>query len=151
MLVSPHEAPGLLRVFREGKEGVYHLTLVSRRLLVVDSVEEDGRACLSQFALLATSPFNLQASQLIAEWLIKNEDDAAAAETPFMMAHGAGFFPYTAHDLEFGALFDEAMAADSHLSAEIVARDCGGVFAGVTSLIDVGGGDGNVGGVAQPM
>nr|CAB3446018.1 unnamed protein product [Digitaria exilis] len=59
------------------------------------------------------------------------------------MAHGAGFFAYTGRDLEFGALFDDAMSACSRFTAEIVVRECGGeVFAGLTSLVDVGGGDG---------
>ncbi|RCV04986.1 hypothetical protein SEVIR_1G044900v4 [Setaria viridis] len=125
-------------IFREGKEGVYHLTPVSR--LLVEDNAKGGKACLSQFALLATSPFHFRASQLLSEWL-ESEDDAVA-ETPFMMAHGAGFFPYTARDLEFGELFNGAMGADSRFVAEIVVRECGDVFAGLTSLIDVGGGDG---------
>ncbi|CAL5059662.1 unnamed protein product [Urochloa decumbens] len=48
----------------------------------------------------------------------------------------------TSRDLEFGKLFNEAMSADSRFAAEIVVRECGEVFAGLTSLVDVGGGDG---------
>ncbi|KAF8769655.1 hypothetical protein HU200_006255 [Digitaria exilis] len=68
---------------------------------------------------MATSPFHFAASQRLPEWLMKNEDDADA-ETPFKMAHGAGFFAYTGRDLEFGALFDDAMSACSRFTAEIV-------------------------------
>ncbi|KAK8461479.1 hypothetical protein SEVIR_1G045200v4 [Setaria viridis] len=118
-------------VFGEGEPGVYSLTPVSR--LLVEDVD-DSQTCLSQFTAMATSPFHFAASQRLPEWL-KNEDDAAA-ETPFMMAHGAGFFGCTSRDLEFSELFNEAMGA------EIVVRECAEVFAGVTSLVDVGGGDG---------
>lgn len=59
-----------------------------------------------------------------------------------MMAHGARFFAYTARDLEFGALFNESMGADSRFVAEIFVRECGEVLAGVATLVDVGGGDG---------
>ncbi|CAN6230762.1 unnamed protein product [Urochloa humidicola] len=126
----------LSEIFREGEAGAYCLTPVSR-LLVED---DEDQTCLSQFTALATSPFHFGASQRLPEWL-KKEDDAAV-ETPFMMAHGAGFYGYTGRDLEFGKLFNEAMGADSRFVAEIVVRECGEVFAGLTSLVDVGGGDG---------
>lgn len=125
-------------IFKEDEAGVYCLTPVSR-LLVEEGV--GGQTCLSQFAVMVTSPFHFMSSQRLPEWL-KNEDDAASAETPFMMAHEAGFFTYTARDLEFGALFNEAMGADSRFVAEIFVRECGEVFTGLTSLVDVGGGDG---------
>ncbi|CAN6271842.1 unnamed protein product [Urochloa humidicola] len=124
-------------IFRESNAGVYSLTPVSR--LLVEDIDK-AQTCLSRCVVLSTSPFHFGASQCLAEWL-KKEDDAAA-ETPFMMAHGAGLFAYTAKDLEFGALFNEAMSADSRFVAEILARECGEVFAGLTSLVDVGGGDG---------
>ncbi|CAL5059666.1 unnamed protein product [Urochloa decumbens] len=124
-------------IFRESKAGVYSLTPVSR--LLVEDIGR-GHTCLSQFTVMATSPFHFQASQCLAEWL-KEEDDGAA-ETPFMMAHGAGFFAYIGRELKFGALFNEAMGEDSRFMAEILVRECGDVFAGLTSLVDVGGGDG---------
>ncbi|PUZ74569.1 hypothetical protein GQ55_1G075100 [Panicum hallii var. hallii] len=75
---------------------------------------------------------------------MENEEEDAAAETPFMMAHGAGFYGYAGRDLELGALFNEAMGADSRVTAGIVVRECGEVFAGLASLVDVGGGDGTM-------
>ena len=39
------------------------------------------------------------------------------------MAHGARFFAYTARDLEFGALFNESMGANSRFVAEIFVRE----------------------------
>nr|CAB3449248.1 unnamed protein product [Digitaria exilis] len=132
-------------IFRESEPGVYSLTPVSRLLVEddIDGNQQTASTCLSKFTVMATSPFHFAASQRLPEWLMKNEDDADA-ETPFKMAHGAGFFAYTGRDLEFGTLFNDAMGACSRFTAEIVVRECGGaeVFAGVTSLVDVGGGDG---------
>jgi hypothetical protein len=130
----------VMGVFRGGETGVYSLTPVSR--LLVKDVDGSQTTCLSQFTTMVTSPPNIVASQHLPEWL-ENEDDAAA-ETPFMMAHGAGFFGYTSRDLEFNELFNEAMGADSRFVVEIVVCECGEVFAGVTSLVDVGGGDGTM-------
>jgi len=45
-------------------------------------------------------------------------------------AHGAGFYGYVGRDLQFGALFSEAMGADSRVVAYVVVRECGEVFAG---------------------
>ncbi|CAL4970757.1 unnamed protein product [Urochloa decumbens] len=153
-VVPPSKRPCLSRlmkllvamgVFREDKAGtsVFSLTPVSR-LLVEEEEEVIGggqRTCLSPFAVMATSPFHFAASQRLPEWLEMNDDAAAAAaaETPFMAAHGEGLHGYLGRDSEFG----EAMGADSRFVAGIVVRECGeAVFAGVTSLVDVGGGDG---------
>ncbi|CAN6213552.1 unnamed protein product [Urochloa humidicola] len=60
-----------------------------------------------------------------------------------MKAHGKSIYGLVSHDVEFGACFNEAMGADSRFVAEVVIRECGEVFAGVTSLVDAGGGDGS--------
>ncbi|RLM85750.1 trans-resveratrol di-O-methyltransferase-like [Panicum miliaceum] len=118
----------------------YHLTAASR-LLVEDESGSGGHACLSQLVLLIMTPIHFRASQSLADWL-KDEDDAAAAETPFMAAHGASFYGFASRDAEFGACFNEAMGSDSRFVAETMVRECGPVFAGLTSLVDAGGGDG---------
>jgi len=118
-------------VFGESEAGAYSLTPVSR--LLVEDDAEGSRTCLSPFAILASSPFHHRSSQRLPEWLEKEEEEEeedAAAETPFMMAHGAGFYGYVGRDLEFGALFSEAMGADSSVVAHVVVRECGEVFAG---------------------
>ncbi|OQU84588.1 hypothetical protein SORBI_3004G083401 [Sorghum bicolor] len=106
-------------IFKEGEPGVYCLTPVSR-LLVEEDIDGGGTACQSQFTVTVTSPFNFAASQCLPEWLqSEDDDDHAAAETPFVMAHGATFYGVMGgRDLEFGASFNEAMAADSRFVAE---------------------------------
>ncbi|KAL6641701.1 hypothetical protein ACP70R_019882 [Stipagrostis hirtigluma subsp. patula] len=60
------------------------------------------------------------------------------------MAHGADYWNVVGRDAELGASFLEAMASDSRFVAQIVVRECGEVFAGARSLVDVGGGDGTM-------
>ncbi|KAK3123940.1 hypothetical protein QOZ80_8AG0638310 [Eleusine coracana subsp. coracana] len=132
-------------IFRELEAGVYSLTPVSR-LLVEDDADTGGsQTCQSPFALLCSTPFHFRASQLIPEWLVtesKNDDGTAAAETPLMMASSMSLYDFVGCDTEFGKLFNQAMSVDSRFTAEILMRECSEVFAGVTSLVDVGGGDG---------
>ncbi|KAL6858731.1 hypothetical protein ACP4OV_017733 [Aristida adscensionis] len=126
-------AAGIFREDDDAAAGVYRLTPVSRLLVEGGGVDgggggvDGGHTCLSPFAAMATSPFHFGASLRLAEWLEKEE---------------GGVLGVAGRDAEFGALFNEAMAADSRFVAEIVVRECGGAFAGVASLVDVGGGDG---------
>lgn len=134
-------------IFREREAGVYCLTPVSRLLVEDDATGSGHASCQSPFALLCSTPFHFGASQHIAEWLVAGNEDndgaaAAAAETPLMMAYGMKLYDLVGRDTEFGALFNEAMSADSRFMAEILVRECGEVFARVASLVDVGGGDG---------
>jgi len=93
--------------------------------------------------LLCCSPLHFRASQSLADWLRDDEGDDAAAETPFMMANGASLYGLACRDTEFGARFSEGMGSDSRFVAEILARSgCAPVFAGLTSLVDVGGNNG---------
>ena len=135
----------------------YHLTAASRLLIVVDDDDDargGGRGCVAQLFILCSSPSYFTASQHLAEWLQQEDgttdDDGAPAAaaaaarttTPFTMAHGAGFYDVVRRDAAFGVVFDEAMGSDSRFVADIVVRECGEVFAGLTSLVDVGGNNG---------
>ncbi|TVU51101.1 hypothetical protein EJB05_02508, partial [Eragrostis curvula] len=117
----------------------YRLTAASR--LLVD--DNDDVASLSPFTAGCVVPSYFMASLRLAEWL-QIEDGVAAAETPFMMAHGTSFFGMVGRDAEFGDGFNEAMGSDSRFVTGIVVRECREVFTGVRSLVDVGGGDGTM-------
>jgi hypothetical protein len=147
-------------IFREqaaaGKEAAaagagscYSLTPVSRLLVIPDGGNDDdrnGHTCLSQLILFTNSPFHLKSSQCLAEWLQKEEeeDGAIKAETPLAMAQGGSLYSVAGTDVEYGRFINEAMASDSRFVAEIVVHECREVFTGVTSLMDVGGGDGTM-------
>ncbi|CAI0552786.1 unnamed protein product [Linum tenue] len=51
---------------------------------------------------------------------------------------------YVASDPEFSNLFNDAMARDSGLIAELVVKEGKSAFDGVVSLVDVAGGTGNM-------
>ncbi|CAL5079262.1 unnamed protein product [Urochloa decumbens] len=143
-------------IFREEKkiipdaEPLYHLTTASRLLVDDDSDDAGGRrrrTCVAQLLTLCSSPSYFAASQNLAAWLQKEDDidgGAAAARTPFAMAHGgAGFYDVVGQDAAFGACFDAAMGSDSGFVWGIVVREHGEeVFDGVASVVDVGGHDG---------
>ncbi|PUZ54610.1 hypothetical protein GQ55_5G145600 [Panicum hallii var. hallii] len=137
-----------LRIFTEGEggdAGVYRLTPVS--LLLVHNAEANGGACLSQFATSATALSNLSAYLRLDEWFKQSGEDgggASSAETPFVMAYGTDYWAADAGDAERTARFSELMGSDSRLVAEVVVRECGEVFEGVASLVDVGGGNGTM-------
>lgn len=120
----------------------YSLTAASR-LLVDGEGSSPGHTCLSRFVLAVSSPLHFRASQNLAQWLKDEEEEGTvAAETPFMMTHGASLYGLASRDAEFGAFFNGAMRSDSRFLAEVIVRECGAAFTGVTSLVDVGGGDG---------
>ncbi|KAM3369890.1 hypothetical protein ACQJBY_017641 [Aegilops geniculata] len=109
----------------------YGLNPVSR-LLVSGGV--------SPCVLMGTSPLFLEASLRLPQWFKRDGE----GEPAFAMAHGESPYAATGHDMEFNALVNEAMGSDSRYMAELVVRECGEVFTGVTSLVDVGGGNGTM-------
>ncbi|CAK9144881.1 unnamed protein product [Ilex paraguariensis] len=75
----------------------------------------------------------------VTEWF-QNEDG-----TTFETAHGQAFWAYAGHEPRLNHFFNDAMASDAQLVSSVVIRECKGVFEGVNSLVDVGGGTGAVG------
>ncbi|CAL1410911.1 unnamed protein product [Linum trigynum] len=78
---------------------------------------------------------------LMGDWLREQGE-----KTAFETAHGGTpFWEYSEGNPEFNSLFNEAMANDSGLLENLVVGDCGLVFQGIESLVDVGGGTGTAG------
>ncbi|KAH7842458.1 hypothetical protein Vadar_005542 [Vaccinium darrowii] len=48
------------------------------------------------------------------------------------------------HEPRFSHSFNEGMASDARLVTSVVIKDCKGVFKGLNSLVDVGGGNGTL-------
>ncbi|KAG9447460.1 hypothetical protein H6P81_013588 [Aristolochia fimbriata] len=63
--------------------------------------------------------------------------------TAFEAARGKNLWDYLAERPEKNRIFNEAMAHSLRLLISAVVRDCADVFAGVGSLVDVGGGTGS--------
>ncbi|KAK9131930.1 hypothetical protein Scep_011458 [Stephania cephalantha] len=87
-----------------------------------------------------SSPEFLKPWESFSEW-IKGSD----GDTPFEIAHGKRPMDYLVENNEIGNVFNEAMAADSKVTASVFVTQCKAMFEGVTSLVDVGGGIGLMG------
>ncbi|KAJ7964118.1 O-methyltransferase [Quillaja saponaria] len=64
--------------------------------------------------------------------------------TPFDTAYGMNFWDYAGHVPKLNRFFNDAMASDAGLTANVVIEKCKGVFKGLESLVDVGGGTGTM-------
>ncbi|KAG8480942.1 hypothetical protein CXB51_025617 [Gossypium anomalum] len=73
-------------------------------------------------------------------WAWFQNDD----RTPFETAHGKNLWDYCSQDPQLNDLFNESQACDSRLITSFLVDKCKGVFEGLNSLVDVGGGIGIV-------
>lgn len=122
---------------RDG-ETVYKLTRVSRLLLVGGG---ESSRCLSPMVGVIVNPVAVTSHFSMREWLT---DDRAAAMSLFEVAHGCTRWEMIEKDAEDGGVFNAAMVADSRVVMEILLRESGAIFQGVSSLVDAGGGHGAV-------
>ncbi|KAG5233297.1 6a-hydroxymaackiain methyltransferase family protein [Salix suchowensis] len=73
-------------------------------------------------------------------------EDSPLSMRPLLLivAHGKTIWEYTGQDPRLNNLFNAAMASDSILVSKVLVSKCKGVFEGVNSLVDVGGGTGTM-------
>ncbi|PHT60259.1 hypothetical protein CQW23_02622 [Capsicum baccatum] len=66
--------------------------------------------------------------------------------TPFHAAHEKSLWNYIEEEEPrvLGDIFNDAMASDSRLNTNVLITECKHVFEGLTSLVDVGGGTGDL-------
>ncbi|KAM3326572.1 hypothetical protein P3S67_001698 [Capsicum chacoense] len=62
------------------------------------------------------------------------------SSTPFETAYGKPLFENAENEPKISHLFNEAMASDALLVISVVTESCKGVFEGMKSMVDVGGG-----------
>ncbi|KZV55220.1 trans-resveratrol di-O-methyltransferase [Dorcoceras hygrometricum] len=115
----------------EQNEG-YWLTPSSRLLL------KDSALSIAPLFLLIHNPILMKPCSSISEWF--TDDRVTAFET----AHGLKFWEQAKEDSSLTKLFYEAMAGDSRFVSQVILKDCKKLFSGVGSLVDVGGGTGNM-------
>ncbi|KAI6693494.1 hypothetical protein NL676_021204 [Syzygium grande] len=113
----------------------YALTGVSRLLV------KHNPSTAAPFVLPALEPYSMNPWQYLSAWLGDRED----VPSTFEMAHGIPSWELVRRNPRVGGLFHEAMASDSKLIAKLVGDTCGGVFEGLSSVVDVGGGLGTIG------
>ncbi|KAJ7948380.1 O-methyltransferase [Quillaja saponaria] len=115
----------------EQAEG-YVLTDASRLLL------KGHPLSVTPFLLAMLDPILTKPWHHMNAWF-KNDDP-----TPFDTAHGMTFWDYAGHEPKLNHFFNDAMASDARLVTSVVIEKCKGVFKGMGSLVDVGGGTGTV-------
>nr|CAB3464723.1 unnamed protein product [Digitaria exilis] len=122
----------------DGQEA-YGLTPASRLLV--------GSPSVSPFLALMLDATFVSPFLCLGSWL--QRDDLLPEESSlFEMAHGKKPWDLASRDPSFGSLFNEGMVADSGFIMDIVVKECGDVFRGVSSMVDVAGG---LGGAAQAI
>lgn len=79
---------------------------------------------------------------MLAPWLSLSARVLANGTSSFEKAHGEDLWSYTAANPDHSQLFNEAMACDARLVVPAMIQGCPGLFDGLSSLVDVGGGNG---------
>ncbi|XP_035840851.1 trans-resveratrol di-O-methyltransferase [Helianthus annuus] len=117
----------------DDEEGEGYLLAPASRLLL-----KDEPLSVRPFLLLVLDPILVDPWQHISKWFQNND------VTPFHTAHGRMFWDLAGQEPKLNQLFNEAMASDARLVTSVILKHCGGVFEGIESIIDVGGGTGTV-------
>ncbi|XP_059664666.1 trans-resveratrol di-O-methyltransferase-like [Cornus florida] len=99
---------------------------------------KDHPLSLSPFLLAMLDPIVTNPWHFMSTWF-QNED-----ETPFYTVNGRTLWDQAGQEPVLNKFFNEAMASDARLVASVVINECKGVFEGLNSLVDVGGGTGTV-------
>jgi hypothetical protein len=136
---------------RDGHEPVvYKLTTASRLLLTGSST--DGGEGSTPMTLSPTLNHVLNAfrdsvlSMGLTAWF--RNDGEQHGPCPFTLMHGETLWAMSGRDDAVNTSVNDAMAADSRFLMRIVLEECGEVFGGIDSLVDVAGG---VGGAATAI
>ncbi|CAH9140008.1 unnamed protein product [Cuscuta epithymum] len=99
---------------------------------------KDNPFCARPILLNLLGPtFPAVTHEHITEWFLN--DDPTACDT----AHGMTFWDYGRREPRFSQIFNESMASNTRLVMGMVVKHLRGVFEGLESLVDVGGGNGS--------
>ncbi|KAK9074409.1 hypothetical protein SSX86_007007 [Deinandra increscens subsp. villosa] len=116
------------------EEGEGYLLTPASRLLLTDEPLSMRPFVLSMLDPILTDPW-----QHMSTWF-QNDDIH-----PFQTTYGTKtVFDFASRDPMLNQSLNEAMATDARLVANVILKHCGGVFEGLNSLVDVGGGTGSL-------
>ncbi|KAF7836982.1 acetylserotonin O-methyltransferase-like [Senna tora] len=108
----------------------YAHTPLSRLLM------KQGEQSMAALLLLESSPV------MLAPWQNLSERVVAEGRASFEKAHGKDVWSYAEENAEHSQLINEAMACDARRTVRVMLEECKEAFEGVTSVVDVGGGNG---------
>ncbi|KAD7116809.1 hypothetical protein R6Q59_006481 [Mikania micrantha] len=114
------------------EEEGYMLAPASRLLL------KENPLSLRPYLLCMFNPIMMDPWQDLSKWF-QNDD-----VTPFHMTHGRSLYDLADQELNLNQFFNEAMACDAKLCMGVVLEKRTDIFQGLDSVVDVGGGTGEV-------
>ncbi|KAM0053243.1 putative trans-resveratrol di-O-methyltransferase [Helianthus debilis subsp. tardiflorus] len=117
----------------EEEEEGYLLAPPSRLLL------KEHPFSLRPYLLALLDPILTDPWHDMGKWFQKND------VTPFHTTHGRSLYDLAGQQPALNQSFNEAMACDSRLVVSVILKSCGGLFQGLDSIVDVGGGTRTVG------
>ncbi|KAG8641336.1 trans-resveratrol di-O-methyltransferase [Manihot esculenta] len=120
------------KISENDEEEGYVLTNASQLLL------KDNPLSVTPFLMAMLDPILTGPWHYMSTWFLN--DDV----TPFNTAHGKTFWEYLGHEPNLNNFFNEAMASDARLVTQVLINEFKGVFEGLKSLVDVGGGTGTL-------
>ncbi|KAI4331090.1 hypothetical protein MLD38_029313 [Melastoma candidum] len=118
------------------QESRYALTPASRHLLSCSALN------LSPLVLFVLNPAFMESFHCLSEWLRCPPGTGAA--TPFATNHGMSLWEYMRQDPGLRNAMKEGLGADAPWVGRMMLEKCEGVFDGVKTLVDVGGGAGEL-------
>ncbi|XP_058736454.1 isoflavone-7-O-methyltransferase 9-like [Vicia villosa] len=116
----------------ENKEEAYALTVISELLV------KGSELCLTPMVELVLDPTILGSYHALNKWIYEEE------LTLFDVTLGSDIWKFLKKNPDHNRLFNDAMASDSKM-INLAMKDCGFVFEGLDSIVDVGGGTGTLG------
>ncbi|XP_021775650.1 trans-resveratrol di-O-methyltransferase-like [Chenopodium quinoa] len=120
-----------MKTLANGEEG-FALNLSYQLLL------KDHPLSQAPFVIGILDPRLVGPSHYLSSWF------ESEAESSFHIAYGKSVWEFAGHDLEFNDIFNQAMESDSRFATSLLVTNnvFKGLFEGVESLMDVGGGSG---------
>ncbi|KVI04793.1 acetylserotonin O-methyltransferase-like [Cynara cardunculus var. scolymus] len=95
-----------------------------------------GENTMVDLVLLETSPIMLAPWHKLSAWVLGN------GNSPFEATHGKDLWGFNVENPGHSKLFNDAMACATRVEMAAVIEGCPGVFEGLKTMVDVGGGDG---------
>ncbi|XP_027061254.1 acetylserotonin O-methyltransferase-like isoform X1 [Coffea eugenioides] len=96
----------------------------------------NGEKSMAAIVLLESSPV------MLSPWLGLGRRVLANSPPPFDTYHGQDLWSYAQNNPAHSKLINDAMACDARVAVSAMINGCPQVFEGISSLVDVGGGDG---------
>uniref|UniRef100_A0ACD5XI02 Uncharacterized protein n=1 Tax=Avena sativa TaxID=4498 RepID=A0ACD5XI02_AVESA len=123
----------------EGSSELLYVLTPTSSLLV-------GPRNLVSITTMSLSPYFVASYLELGTWFHQELPDPCI----FKLAHGEPLWKLAEHDASFDALINDGMVSDTSFIMDIAIKESGGVFQGITSLIDVAGGRTNDKRTAEP-